>query len=234
MAASSGRDVRILSVAAAVVAALALPGPSAGRQAASVSGRITVVDQGDRPAGDVGEAVVWLVSDHRYAVTPDTVQVLMTDKAFQPNVTVVHVGSVVSYPNRDPFNHNVFSLAPEGPFDLGLYGRGDARHTTLNRPGVVRVYCNVHARMSSIVVVRDNPFHTQPAGDGSFAIEGVPPGRYELVAWHERAAEEARRPVEVTAAGVAGLAIELDARGYERVQHMNKYGRPYASRGRRY
>jgi hypothetical protein len=37
-------------------------------------------------------------------------------------VLVIPVGSTVSFPNHDPFNHNVFSLSDEQPFDLGLYG----------------------------------------------------------------------------------------------------------------
>lgn len=213
---------------------LLLPLSGAWAQTSSVTGRLTVLDDGDRQARDVGQGVVWLETTTGHAVTPDTVEVIMNDKAFQPNVVVVTTGSSVSYPNRDPFNHNVFSLSPEGPFDLGLYGRGEAKFTTLNQPGVLRVYCNVHARMSSYVVVRDNPFFTQPAGDGSFVIDSVPPGRYEIVAWHERAADLTRAPVMVTAAGRSTVELQLDARGYEHQDHLNKFGKPYKRRGRRY
>ena len=212
---------------------LLLPLSGLTAQSSSVSGRVTVLDRGDRQARDVGQAVVWLETDASHAVTPDTVQVQMNDKEFQPGVVVVTTGSAVSYPNRDPFNHNVFSLSPEGPFDLGLYGRGEERTTVLNQAGVLRVYCNVHARMSSYVVVRDNPFFAQPAGDGSFVIEDVPPGRYEIVAWHERAAEPVRQPVTVGGSR-ARVELELDARRYERTQHLNKYGKPYKRSGRRY
>ena len=178
----------------------------------------------------VTAGLVW----RRGAVTRDTVRVVMGDKSFQPSVLVVPSGTTIGYLNTDGFNHNVFSLSPEGPFDLGLYGRGQERHTTLTRAGVLRVYCNVHATMSAYVVVRDNPYFTQPSGDGSFRIAGVPPGRYQLLAWHERAGEVLRQPVQVTETGIQGLELQLDARGYERVQHANKHGRPYSRRGRRY
>ena len=114
---------------------------------------------------------------------------------------VVPVGSTVSFPNHDPFNHNVFSLSEENPFDLGLYGRDEVRSVRFARPGLVRVYCNVHAQMSALVVVRDNPWYAQPASDGSFTLGPVPPGSYALHAWHERA-PELTRPLEVTADGV--------------------------------
>jgi plastocyanin len=200
----------------------------------TVSGRLTVLDQGDRQARDVGTAVVWLESPTRHAVTPDTIRVIMNDKAFGPNVVTIPTGSVIEYLNTDPFNHNVFSLSPEGPFDLGLYGRGESHSTTLNRAGILRVYCNVHARMNAFVVVRDNPFYTQPAGGGSFAIGDVPPGQYEIVAWHERASAMHRQPVTVRAGGATDVNIQLDARGYQFVQHSDKHGKPYRQTGRRY
>lgn len=208
-------------------------GPVAAAGQGAVAGRVSVVDRGNKVARDVGRAVVWLESRRRMAVTPDTVEIVMSDKSFRPGVVVIPVGSRVGYRNTDPFNHNVFSLSREGPFDLGLYGRGVARTTVLRRPGILRVYCNVHARMNSFVVVRDNPYYTQPAGDGSFTIPDVPAGTWDLVVWHERA-RESRRTLQVPAEGRAGLLIELDARGYRPEPHLNKYGKPYRRRGRRY
>lgn len=208
--------------------------PAVAQRAAAVSGRITVLDKGDKQAVDVGNAVVWLTSARTAAVTPDTVQITTVDKNFRPRVVVVPVGSIVHFPNNDPFDHNVFSLSQEAPFDLGLYGRGTSKSTQFPRPGIIRVYCNVHANMTAAVVVRDSPYFAQPAGDGSFAIAGVPPGEYQLHAWHERAAQFPPQPITVSAAGVSGLDLRLDARGYTFVQHLDKTGQPYARRGRRY
>jgi plastocyanin len=200
----------------------------------AVSGKIVVLDKGNKPATDVGQAVVWLEPDRPAPVTPVTTQIVTSDKAFRPRVVVVTVGSTVRFPNSDPFDHNVFSLSEEGLFDLGLYGRGAARSATFTRPGVIRVFCNVHAQMSAFVVVRDSPFYAQPAGDGSFLIDQVPPGQYTLRAWHERAAELSPQVVQVTTAGLRGIQLQLDARGYKFVQHLNKFGQPYPTRGRRY
>jgi plastocyanin len=200
---------------------------------AQVDGRVTLLDKGNRPADDIGQAVVWLEASPATAVTPVRAEIGTSSKEFSPHVLVVPVGSTVAFPNHDPINHNVFSLSEESPFDLGLYGRGETREARFPRAGIVRVYCNVHAQMSAIVVVRDNPWFAQPSGDGSFALPSVPPGRYRLHAWHERAAEVVR-DVEVPAAGLGGLHLELDARGYQFKPHLNKHGQPYPQQGRRY
>src|SRR5919112_865585 len=150
-------------------AALALPVATALAFAAQVAGRITILEKDGRTAGDVGQAVVWLDAPAGKGAAPVRTEIGTSDKEFSPHVLVVPAGSTVAFPNHDPFNHNVFSLSEENPFDLGLYGRGETREVRFARPAIVRVYCNVHAQMSAIVVVRDNPWFAQPAGDGSFA-----------------------------------------------------------------
>ena len=212
----------------AMMAALTL---AATRDAGDLRGRLTVAERGNHQANDVGQAVVWL--DGAGPVQPVSVEVTTADKAFSPHVLVVPVGSTVAFPNHDPFNHNVFSLSAEQPFDLGLYGRGDTRSVKFEHAGIIRVYCNVHAQMSALIVVRDGPHFTQPGGDGSFMLPQVPAGRYLLHAWHERAAEVAE-PLVVPAGGLADVALQLDARGYRFKPHLNKYGQPYPQEGRRY
>jgi plastocyanin len=198
-----------------------------------VSGRLTVLDRGNRSASDVGQSVVWLEAAPPARMNPTRSETFTEGKQFLPRVSVVPVGSTIAFPNHDPFNHNVFSLSPESRFDLGLYGRGEARSAQFARAGIVRVYCNVHPQMSAVVVVRDNPYYSQPGADGSFTISDVPPGNYTLHAWHERGGEKTR-PVTVPATGVRDAAIQLDARGYRFVQHLNKFGQPYTQQGRRY
>jgi plastocyanin len=200
---------------------------------APVSGRLTLLDKGDRQAEDVGLAVIWLEAGRPLASSPIKAEITTADKQFSPHVLVVPVGSTVTFPNHDPFNHNVFSLSEEHPFDLGLYGRGETRSVKFERAGVIRIYCNVHAQMSALVVVRDNPYYAQPSNDGSFSMPAVPPGRYQLHAWHERS-PELTRDLRVPVGGIDTLDLQLDARGYQFQPHMNKFGRPYPQQGRRY
>jgi plastocyanin len=215
-------------MAGLVLAAIAGAAPSA-----AVSGRVTMLDKENQPGDDVGQAVIWLSGVSTQPRPPVQTDMGNSGKEFSPHVLVVPLGSTVSFSNYDPFNHNVFSLSEENPFDLGLYGRGESRSVRFDKPGLVRVYCNVHAQMSAAVLVRDTPWYTQPATDGSFVLSGVPVGNYTLHVWHERAVE-VTRPLTVPAEGVEQLEVELDARGHEFKPHLNKHGQPYPQQGRRY
>ncbi len=215
---------------AAGLAAMAL---AAGAPPSEVSGRVTMLDRENQPTDDVGQAVIWLSGPGGQGRPPVQTDVGMSKKEFSPHVLVVPAGSTISFPNYDPFNHNVFSLSEENPFDLGLYGRGETRSVRFTKPGLVRVYCNVHAQMSALVIVRDTPWFTQPASDGSFTLSGVAAGQYTLHAWHERAAE-VTQPLTVPAGGAGQVALELDARGFQFKPHLNKHGQPYPQQGRRY
>ncbi len=191
-----------------------------------VAGRITILEKDNKPSPDLGSAVLYLESPGP-AAPPATFDITINEKVYRPRVVVAPAGSTVRFPNTDPFNHNVFSVSEPNQFDLGLYGRGQTRSFTFTQPGLVRVYCNVHPRMVAYVVVTANRYSAQPTADGSFAIDGVPLGRYTLHVWHERIAAEVIKEITVTAAGAADLQITLNARGYRWQPHKNKYGRDY-------
>jgi len=194
---------------------------------AQVSGRVTVTDAGGRLAADVGNAVVYLEGRGPRG-TPVRVDVTLDGRSFSPRVVVVPVGSTVRFPNRDPFNHNVFSLSDPNAFDLGLYGRGEAGDHRFRHPGLVRVYCNIHPQMSGFIMVRDNAYFAQPGADGAYTIANVAPGTYTLHVWHERAPEVTQQ-ITVPAGGLAGADVALDASAYRAVAHKNKFGQEYGS-----
>jgi plastocyanin len=205
------------------VAGLAAPGLAQ----AQVSGRLQVTDAGGRPAPDLGDAVVF-IDGRGPRARARTADMSLDARQFRPRVIVVPQGTTVNFPNLDPFNHNVFSLNEGNTFDLGLYGRGQAENHRFTRSGLVRVYCNIHPRMSGFIVVRDNTFFAQPGADGSFTIPNVPPGTYTIKAWHERAGELSQE-ITVPAGGLAGLDLRMDASAYQFVQHKNKFGQDYGS-----
>lgn len=193
-----------------------------------VAGRILILEKDNKPSPDLSDAVLYLDAPATVATAakPVTVEIAITDKTYAPHVVVVPLGSTVRFPNHDPFNHNVFSVSEPNSFDLGLYGRGEAKSYTFEHPGLVRVYCNVHPRMVAYVLVMANRYYAQPASDGSFSITDVPAGRYRLHVWHERIPSEVVKDV---AAGTVepDLQIALNARGYKWQPHRNKYGRNY-------
>ena len=212
---------------------LPLAMPLAAQVGGSVTGRITLLDKEGREGGDVAQTVIWLTGSEAPAAAPADFEMATEGKSFVPRLLVVARGSTVRFPNHDPFNHNVFSLSPEGPFDLGLYGRGEAKGTTFGRTGVIRVYCNVHAQMRGLVLVVESTLYTLAGGDGAFRLEGVPLGDYVLHAWHERGGE-VTQPLKVAGRNQPSVAVTIDARGYRFVQHKDKNGESYADRSRRY
>lgn len=115
-----------------------------------------------------------------------TRRVMQKDANFSPHVLPVLVGTTVEWPNEDEILHNVFSFSETKPFDLGLYKSPEIKPVTFDRPGRVDVFCSIHARMSCIVLVRDNPYFASTNTRGNYRIADVPPGRYKLRAWHER------------------------------------------------
>ena len=116
---------------------------------------------------------------------PRTITVEQKNSRFAPDLAIVPVGSNVEFPNLDPIFHNVFSLAKTQQFDLGFYPKGQSRTVTLGRPGVVQVYCHIHANLYAAIVVTDSPCDTKPGADGGLAFAHIPAGHYEATAWHK-------------------------------------------------
>src|ERR1019366_9116820 len=123
---------------------------------------------------------------------------LQKNKMFTPHILAVVTGTTVDFPNADPIFHNAFSSYNGQIFDVGLYPPGTSRSVRFSRPGVVRVFCNIHPSMSAIILVLNTPWFTQKARDGSFKLD-LPPGEYDLHVFHERA----------TVQTLAGLASRI-------------------------
>lgn len=107
------------------------------------------------------------------------------DRRFIPHVLVVTVGTEVAFPNNDTIFHNVFADYDAKRFNLGMYARGQTRHQTFGKPGLVALMCSVHPDMSAYIMVVDTPYHAVADAKGEFSISGVPAGNYKLRVWHE-------------------------------------------------
>jgi hypothetical protein len=127
---------------------------------------------------------------------------------FMPHVLPVIAGSTVRFPNDDPIYHNVFSLSRARTFDLGRYARGSSKDVVFQSAGLVQVFCHIHADMSGYILVLGNPYFVQPEENGQFSLDGVPPGEYRLIAWHERVRPNATI-VRVTARGVTLVTVAI-------------------------
>ena len=108
-----------------------------------------------------------------------------------PYVLAVTVGSTVDFPNSDRIYHNVFSLSKPRRFDLGRYPRGQSRSVRFDRPGVVRVFCEIHSHMSAFILVFAHRFFAVTDAEGRYRIDDVPPGTYTLARLERRAGARA-------------------------------------------
>ena len=147
---------------------------------------------------DASEVVVWLKpldpADNQTAAAAEPgkrPQVIQKNKSFHPHLTVVRVGSVVDFPNRDPFFHNVFSLYDGKRFDLGLYEAGATNSVRFDHVGVSYLFCNIHPEMSAVVVAVDTPYYGVTDKSGHLGIANVPDGKYELHVWYEKSVPDA-------------------------------------------
>ena len=156
---------------------------------------------------------------------------LQKDKMFSPHVLAIQAGSLVEFPNADPIFHNAFSSYNGQVFDIGLYPPGTTRSVRFARPGVVRVFCNIHASMSALIVVVASPYFATTKQDGTFNIADVQPGPYNLSVFHERASEatlaELSRKITIGPEGAGPLNIAISEAGFLSIPHKNKYGRDY-------
>lgn len=108
------------------------------------------------------------------------------NETFVPHVLAVQAGSVVRFPNGDPFFHNVFSLSGAKSFDLGRYPKNQVRSVKFDRPGIVKIFCHIHSHMNAVIFIFDHPYFAVAGTKGDFSLEQLPVGDYTLVAWHER------------------------------------------------
>jgi plastocyanin len=208
----------------AVTGTLAIRGEAPLTVTGTISGTVTIQAPAprrrtaDRYAGSATTSVVQTLSAVVYLrgaipgapspVNNANSTMAQHDSSFAPSTISLMAGGSVSFPNGDPFFHNVFSYSGPKRFDLGRYPQGDSKEVVFDKTGVVEVFCEVHAQMAGVIVVTENPYHAVVASDGSFVIADVPVGEYTLVVWHAEHSET-ERSVSVTEGGNVRIEVEL-------------------------
>jgi plastocyanin len=209
--------VCLLGMAASATTA---PGPAAGvlhgrvevrRETRGSASRPDVAALGMPERRDVPDrsvSVVYLETAPRGAFeipAPGHAVLDQRNETFVPHVLAVTVGSVVDFANDDRTYHNVFSLSKTKRFDLGRYPRGASRSVRFDKPGVVRVFCEIHSHMNAFILVFAHRYFATTDHEGRYRIEGIPPGTYAVVVWNEGEVR-ARREVRVG----EGAVVEQD------------------------
>jgi plastocyanin len=166
--------------------------------------RPNVADLGTPAQRDLPDrrlSVVYLETAPRGAFEPtEPGRAVMNQRneTFVPHVLAITTGTTVDFPNSDRIYHNVFSLSKTASFDLGRYAAGRSKSVRFDRPGVVRVFCEIHSHMSAFILVFSHPFFAVTDGEERYRIEHVPAGTYNVIAWNEGDVSETV-PVTVSA-----------------------------------
>jgi plastocyanin len=223
----------------AVAAASGAPNPSSGAKDSQtgVSGAAVVTIAGSGTAEkDASGVVIWLapleaMQPVRVAAQRPHYRLVQRNKKFEPALLVVPVGSVVDFPNADPWFHNVFSLYRGKRFDLGLYQAGAQRSVRFDRIGPSYLFCNIHPEMTGVVLAIDSELFGVTDKSGRYSIAGVTPGKYILHVWYENATPESLQALQrqVTIENVNEILPPLSVKAAKRAQaeHKNKYGQNY-------
>ncbi len=179
--------------------------------------------------------VIWLEPLEGTAVLPFVPQghytLLQKDRTFVPHLQVIPVGSVVQFPNADPFFHNVFSLFDGRRFDLGLYEAGSSKSVTFPREGVSYIFCNIHPEMSAVVLSLSTPLYAIAEKGDSFDLRDIPPGDYKLHFWIEGVSQSISTGLTRRLHLQSGLSdlgnVKAPIMRSAEQKHQNKFGAAY-------
>ncbi len=156
-------------------------------------------------------SVVYLESAPRGAFEPaerPPARLDQRNEAFHPYVLPIQVGTVVEFPNSDPFFHNVFSLSKVQPFDLGRYPQGRSKSVRFDNPGNVRVFCDIHSHMSAYILIFAHRFFAATVPQVRYRFDGIPPGTYTVAVWTDGKVRETRS-VTIASGRVTDASFEV-------------------------
>ena len=201
--------------------------------AAEVTGRVLLPAAGKK--AHPPSVVVWLnainPSSPLAPPSPGRFALVQKNRMFLPHLVVVPVGSMVAFPNEDPFFHNVFSLFNGKRFDLGLYEAGSSRDVQFTREGISYIFCNIHPEMSAVVVALSTPFFAVGDASARFSISRVPAGDYEVHVWVEGVPQpdldRMSRRISVHESESSSLTFDASKVDHKGEEHLNKFGKPY-------
>ena len=236
--ASSFAEWRRAAVPCALL--ILLPGLFQQLLAGVVTGHIRLVQSeasAVKKKSDYSGVAAWLTSKAEQSTHPLPKHAIMLqkNKTFTPHLLVIPMGSSVDFPNLDPIFHNAFSNFNGQIFDVALYPPGSSRTVRFERPGIVRVFCNIHPSMSAIIVVVNSNHIAITDREGEYVFSNVTPGKYQIHFFHERATPETLEALEqtITASddGAELPTLIISEAGYLPVAHKNKYGQDYPANG---
>jgi plastocyanin len=203
--------VRIFITACLIMLLLLTTGAPAQPRLGTIRGRVDVqrvvqpaerrpnpADLGTPPPREIPDqrrAVVFLEKGPAEALEarePVRARMDQRNETFLPHVLTIDAGTLVDFPNNDKTYHNVFSLSRTRKFDLGRYAAGKSKSIRFERPGIARIFCDIHSHMSAFIMVFSHPYYSKAEADGRYRIDNIPPGTYTVAVWHEGETRETK------------------------------------------
>jgi hypothetical protein len=140
------------------------------------------------PSGGVANTVVFLRNVRRgKAMDLPVARRSLNQKncRYEPHVLLVPVQATLTVKSSDPLLHTVH-MSGSADYNLPFTAKGQEITRPMTREGIVSLRCNAgHVWMNGEMIVAKNPYYAVTDEDGSFELTQVPPGQYEIVAWHE-------------------------------------------------
>ncbi len=198
--------------------------------AGEINGKITIWERTSneedwRLAPSNENAVVFITGLEESSTKKKPLHHDQVNKTFSQRVLPLTKGDTVVFRNQDPFNHNVFSLSKAKKFDLGLFKAPVEKSIVFDKPGLVKIFCNIHPQMISNLLVLKNNKYALTKTDGNYRITGIPAGNYKLRVWVEG--------TKLTSKKITTAPNSQETHNFE-IQvlrlpssHLNKYGKPY-------
>lgn len=150
--------------------------------------------------GRLADVVVWLddVRSGRALPLARRYDVAHSGCQLRPRVQAVLAGGTLNVRNLDPMPQRT-RVTRDGSLEVVAiiehtgFGQVVPDDRVLARPGLLELTSDMHPWSRGWIAVFDHPYFDVTTADGQFSLEGVPPGTYELVAWHERLGRIERR-----------------------------------------
>jgi plastocyanin len=188
---------------AVVLMALAVAGPA---WAGTLS--VVVLKKDGQP---LAGAIVTAEPEAARFASPAPVQAIVDQMnlAFAPDVSVIPVGSSLSFPNSDAVSHQVYSFSPTRRFQLPLYRGKPYPPVVFDQPGIVTLGCNIHDNMLAYVVITNAPLFGRTGDKGEWVVQNAPEGTYRIKLWHPRLKEPIAMRERTARLGSDGGVITL-------------------------